>query len=396
MIIAARRFRWSAAVPLIVAAGCSAPDASRAESGGTAAPGPRVAAGTSQELEREYLVGPAACRRLGQRIVWQATCDPHGSSGIRQISAQHDSVFVLDGLNFLARLHATDGSQLWRIPVADPSDVIHGITYVANLDRIYLTAGGAVYVLDADTGSQVQRQKLEQIASTAPVVHGPFFIYGSRNGQLVWHSYEVGYLWKSYRIAASIHLPPLLAGDEVVAVGSSGRIMALDASAAMGLWSKDLLDGVVARPVAGDAMVYVAGLDHHVWAFDLATGRRVWRYLSESPLRDQPVLIADRLYQQIPTEGLVCFEAVPQDAPGGVVVWRSRDVKGTVIGAYGPDLLVWDAEARRLALLDALHGGVRETADVPGVRHLLATATESGDLVAAGDDGRVIRLVPRR
>ena len=35
------------------------------------------------------------------------------------------------------------------------------------------------------------------------------------------------------------------------------------------------------------------------------------------------------------------------------------------------------------------------TIDLPGVRHLVMSTTESGDLYAAGDDGRVIRLVPR-
>ena len=128
------------------------------------------------------------------------------------------------------------------------------------------------------------------------------------------------------------------------------------------------------------------------WALDIASGRTAWRYLSEAPLQCPPALIGDRLYQHIPTEGLVSFVAAPIDTPGGEIVWKAPEVKGRVIGARDNLLMVWDHNGRRMAIVEADRGAVKTTVDLPDVRHIQITEM---DLYAAGDDGRVIRLVPR-
>ena len=350
---------------------------------------------TPSNLDEQYLIGPTACRELGYRIDWQARTYPQDTSGIRKLEIQEDSVFVLDGQNFLTRLRRDDGRRLWRLPVADPHNQIHGITYLADLEQIFLTTGGAMLVLDSDTGSQVAKHRLQQIANTAPVVSGPFLVYGARNGQLVWHSYQVGYQWRAYQISPSIRIEPLLIDDSVVTIGADGRIMALDSDTASGLWDKRLLDAVVASPDGGAGMVYVAGLDQYVWAFELGTGRRAWRYLTEAPLLNPPVLVGDSLYQQVPNEGLIRFEARPIDAPGGKVIWTARNVAGNLVGEHDNRLLVWDSERRGMTVLDSGLGATISTVSLGGVQHLRTTARRDGDVFAAGEDGRVIRLVPR-
>ena len=80
---------------------------------------------------------------------------------------------------------------------------------------------------------------------------GGFFLYGARNGQLCWHSYEVGHQWRGYQVSQSIRLAPLLVDGAVIVVGSDGRIMVLDAGSAAQIWSKKLLDVVTAPPAAG-------------------------------------------------------------------------------------------------------------------------------------------------
>ncbi len=349
---------------------------------------------TAADLEAYYIIGPAAAQRTGYRIDWQARTFPHADSGIAKIALEGDSIFVLDGENFLTRLGREDGERIWRIPVADAVDEILGITYVQRIGKVFLTINGAVLVLDAATGSQVDRQALQKIANTEPFVLGQFLVYGALKGQIVWHSYEVGYEWRGYQVAPSIRIAPRYVDGYLVAAGSDGTVMVLLASSASQLWSRKLLDAIVAEPASGHGIVYVAGLDQHIWAFDMNTGRRMWRYLTESPLRESPVLIGDRLYQQVPTEGLVCFNAVPMDSPGGEVIWTSH-ATGSVIGQRRDNLLVWDSTARRLALVGASHGVVRDTLDLPDAHHLLASRLTEGELFAASNDGRVTRVVPR-
>jgi outer membrane protein assembly factor BamB len=347
------------------------------------------------DLETEFLIGPTKVQELGYRIDHQARTFPEADSGVKRLAIQGDSAFVLDGRNFLTRLRRTDGQRVWRIPVADPLDDIHGLVYLPDDELVLLIAGAHLLVLDDDTGSMIDKQDLGQIASTAPVVFGPVLIYGARNGQLVWHSFEVGYQWRGYQISSSIRLNPLLVGDDVAVVASDGTVMVLDAGSATAMWEKRLLSGVEASPVASEDLLYIAGLDQYVWALNLQTGRTAWRYLSEAPLTCPPALVDDRLYQHIPTEGLVCFAARPADAPGGRIIWSTPGVRGQVIGKHGTRLMVWDDTEARMSLIDAERGAVMNTVDLPKVRHLVMSRTESGDLYAAGNDGRVIRLVPR-
>ncbi len=355
-----------------------------------------VAGRPSVDLEREYLIGPEAARQLGLRIDFQTQTHPDDDSGIKQISVQGDAVFVLDGANFLTRLRRDNGQRLWRLPVADRLDDVQGITYQPAAERVFLTVSSHLLVLDDDTGSMIDKQDLGQIASTAPVVFGPFFIYGSRNGQIVWHSFEVGYQWRGYRVSPTIRLAPLLVDGMIVATGSDGRVMVLDASSAASIWSKRLLNAIEAPPTTGGGVLYIAGLDQYVWAIDVANGRTLWKFLTESPLKDPPVLIGAQLYQQIPGKGLHCFAAQPVDTPGGEILWTQPAVRGNVVGSLGHRVFVWDAGDRQLTVVDADRGGVMHAVSLPSVRYLRMSRRQGGEVFVAGDAGRVSRLVPRK
>ncbi len=344
------------------------------------------------DLERDYLIGYLSARKLGLRINFQTQTHPQDGSGIQQLSVQADAIFVLDGLNFLSRLRRSNGQRLWRLPVASRLDIIQGISYQPLAERVFLTTTSHLLVLDDDTGSMIDKQELGQIASTAPVVFGNFFIYGSRSGQVVWHSSAVGYQWRGYQVSPTIRVAPLLVGSVIVITGSDGRVMVLDAGSAAGIWSKRLLNEVVAAPTTDNGLLYIAGLDQYLWAMDIASGRTLWKYLAEVPLDSPPTVLDGQLYQQIQGTGLHCFAAQPMDAPGGEILWTAPDVNGEVIGAHGQRLFVWDADDRVLAVVDAKRGGVMTTVALPDVRHIYMRG--ANELYAAGDDGRVIALSP--
>ena len=344
------------------------------------------------DLERDYLIGYQSARKLGLRINFQTQTHPEDGSGIQQLSVQADAIFVLDGLNFLTRLRRSNGRRLWRLPVAGRLDIIQGISYQPLTERVFLTTTSHILVLDDDTGSMIDKQELGQIASTAPVVFGNFFIYGSRNGQVVWHSTEVGYQWRGYQVSPTIRVAPLLVGSVIIAIGSDGRVMVLDAASAAGIWNKRLLNEVVAAPTTYDGLLYIAGLDQYLWAMDIANGRTLWKYLAEVPLDSPPTVLDGQLYQQIRGSGLHCFAAHPLNAPGGEILWTAPDVNGDVVGAHGYRLFVWDADERVLAVVDAKRGGVMTTVPLPDVKHIYMLGDD--ELYAAGDDGRVIALSP--
>ena len=182
----------------------------------------------------------------------------------------------------------------------------------------------------------------------------------------------------------------------VVTVGYDGRMMSLVARSVSQVWSKKALAPIVATPAAGNGAVYIASVDQHLRAYELGERRApIWEKLTESPLRDAPVLIGDRVYQQVPSKGLMCLEALPIDSPGGVVIWRAEEATGNVITQIRGELLTWDDEAKRLDRVDARLGAVIGSWNAPQIGSIMATAPRSGDLYAAGTDGRISRLVPR-
>jgi len=356
---------------------------------------PGAAADRGLDLDVTYVVGPTAARELGYRILYQATVPIQHDAGLKRVAVRGESMYVLDGDNFLTRLRHRDGEQIWRVPVAAPYNEVQGIDYIPGYGRVLVTVGGDLYELDDDTGSLIAKQDLGPIASTDPVVYGGLLIYGARNGQIVWHSWEVGHTWKAYQVSPAMRVAPLLLDDLIFAAGSDGRVMVIHAPSATGVWDKKLLNGVEAQPVAAGDIVYIAGLDQYLWAIDVHTGRTHWKHLAETPLRTPPAVIDDSVYQYIPNEGLVCFEARPDDMPGGNIRWTARGVRGDVLGRDGERLIVWDEPSRTVTLVSTGRGAVIETVRLPSVASLQATELIGGDLVAAGDDGRVSRLVPK-
>jgi outer membrane protein assembly factor BamB len=292
----------------------------------------------------------------------------------------------------LSRLNRESGDRVWTLPVAGPVDDVQGMIYLPESERLLVAVADALLVLDSTVGALAARQGFTRLASTPPVLFGNNILYGSLNGQLVWHSYAVGTQFRAYQIGDAIRAKPVVEGNIVIVTGADGTIMALNASAATQLWSKKLLDEIETSPVVGHGAVFVSGMDQSLWAFELGNGRGIWRYRTESPLSTAPTLIEDRLYQFVPGKGLVCLEAVPLDAPAGEVIWESPDATGRVIVERRDTLYAWDEMRRTLTLVSGGSGTVINKIALPDVRHLEVTDLDGGDLFAAGDDGRVIHL----
>ena len=80
---------------------------------------------------------------------------------------------------------------------------------------------------------------------------------------------------------------------------------------------------------------FVASRDQSLWAFDMMRGRVLWQYFTQTPLDNEPVIMADGLYLQIPDQGLVSFNPHPENKPDGEVRWKST-ATGTVIALFEP------------------------------------------------------------
>ena len=343
------------------------------------------------EIENRYVVGPIAASRVNYRVDWQHNT---GSSGINSLNVADDSVLVLSTGNFLTRLGREDGQSYWNLPVAQVADEVYSVTYVPEASRVHVMTGAELHELDSATGAIQGKHRLQQIANTDCVQYGDSLLYGSRNGQLVWFSHTIAFQHSAYQIASSMTVRPAIHAGMVAAVGNEGELMLIGARNARRFWSRQLIEPVVAPAVVTNDAVYVAGQDQYVQAFDVSSGLRIWADLTEAPLEDSPVIIGDRLYQAVPGLGLVCYEALPFDTPGGIEHWVATDVAGTVVTTRGNRLYVWDDETRVMTILDAARGDVIDSYNWSKAESLHSTSLDRGELFLTDAEGNVLRLVP--
>jgi len=365
--------------------------------GAADAAAPQTTQSPAERLEATLVIGPAAARELGYRIAWETGNLTSRGGTLAQAHVAGDSIFTLDTRNLLCRVRTNDGSRIWASPIASAADRSFGLVRIESTlgDRLHVTTESAMWVVDATTGVPTERHALTRSANTNATFVAGRLVYATRAGQIVWVDPVVGHPWRVRQVDGAIRHAPIVVENEVAVVSGAGNIMVVRGDSAEVLWTKELLAGVAAAPTGANDVLFVAGLDQYLWAFDLLTGRTLWKNFNDAGLQTSPVLIGDHLYQRLANAGLVCFEAFPVEAPDGRRLWTNAEVRGEVIGRKGRNLLVWDSTGRRLTVLDAARGRTISTVDLPNVDALKVTALVDGDLLAHNRDGRLIRLVPQ-
>ena len=350
-----------------------------------------------QQLERRYMVGPSSAAKINYKVRWQFPV-PHRN--VKSLTTSEDSLYILTHTNDLIRVQSNDGRRVWTASIANPLVQIKSITPVQNEDIVIVLTESSLITLDINTGTPKEvaidkaRQELQWVASTPGTLSGEYLLYGSPSGKLIWQAWRIGFAWQAYQIDHTLHRQPLVQGETAVSAGPSGVIIAFNIGKASQRWQTRLLDDIVAEPVSNSEAVYVAGLDQHLRAFDLKSGRTIWRALTTSPLTDDPVLIDDTVYQQIPGEGLAAFAALPRNKLDGQRRWINDTTTGSVLTLHREQLVVWDKQKKVLSTVTASQGSTATMLTLGDVDDVVASGLASGELYVIGTDGRVTALTP--
>ena len=349
------------------------------------------------ELEEKYTVGPISAAKIDYTIKWQFPI-PHEQ--VKQLISSGEYFFILTHDNDLICVRSHDGLRVWTASVGKPLDEVQSILPNESDGLVVVLKPSTITTLNISTGMAEKvtigkaTQKLEWVASTPGVLDGEHLLYGARSGQLVWQAWRIGFPWRAYQVDHGLRQAPIISGDIALVTGSSGIVMAFNVRNASQLWRKKLLDNVTTDPVASNDTAYIAGLDQHLRAFDLFTGNTRWRVLTNTPLVDSPVLIGDRIYQQIPGQGLAAFAARPADDFNGHQYWINKNINGNVLTKHGSSLVVWDSANHVLGTISASQGTSDTLLHVPDVIRVIADDLENGTIFALGYDGRLTCLTP--
>ncbi len=366
------------ALSLVALAGCS--------SGGSSSSGPAVVTATPDDASAP--VGPLPA--LGYRLEWRGFPQV-GGRGVKHFQIAGDTVITHDWRNVLTVMEDSTGANRWAIKLGNDLTKFVGSARVD--DQLLACSESEIQVLDIRTGAIEERQRLAVLANTPPVILGSIAVFGGAAGEIFGHNLRSGYKQWGYSMSGRIASHPVLAEpDDIVVFSNTGEGAILNALSGQAFGRRPTLFGdLTNNPVSGPGTVFAASTDQSVWAFAIETGNQVWRHRTQSRLTDQPTYHDGRLYQAIPSEGLVAF-----DAANGSVIWTSKGVRGSVISVRSGSpgrLLVWDGQDA--ILLDAARGDEIERVSMPDVTFIRVTPFVDGNVYTATSKGTVEKYAPR-
>lgn len=335
----------------------------------------------ADEARRAFQPDDASYSRLGFRRDW--TGFPHVARATRPvqfIDVAQDLVIVQDTRNTITAINSADGSQRWATTIANPLTRFHGL--IRDDGRAHGLAEAEVFTLDLATGSLIARQQFDRLASSMPILVGDTLVYGTGDGRVLGHNLTLNVGTGGNTIDGAVRVSAAIVGDTLGVVSDTGSVMFLDAGTLRLVSRSSMYRGAVSTPVASDAMMFVASLDQSIYAFAPGASRPVWSYLTETSLRTQPVYAEGVVYCDIPSEGMVAFEA-----HSGQKLWTTEGVAGTIIGRNKGRLIAWDGTAA--ITLDPATGAVVDRIPLPNLTHVLMDRFDGGNLYVVTNKGAV-------
>jgi outer membrane protein assembly factor BamB len=254
------------------------------------------------------------------------------AGGNLYFQADDGVLYALDPTSGHERWHVTVNARpVVRLPPGDPKSRFDrfGSDVVVEGGRLYLgTDAGTLLCLDAAQGREIWRFSSGDSILAAPAVAGGRVFFGSFDGGVYAVEAKTGRkLWK-VETGKPVVSTPAVAGQRVVVGSRSYDLFGLDAKTGEVAWQRYIWSSwVESSAVVRDGIVYVGSSDAAaLYAFDLETGRPVWKTDVWGWAWGQPVVTATRVY--MPTSSLSGYP-VPHrggifavDRATGSAVWR--------------------------------------------------------------------------
>lgn len=359
---------------------------------------PGCAEGPRGPIEPDYLLKLEDADQIGYQIAWQSSIARMRGGRALEIIPFDDYVIATEsGMNVISALTARDGTPVWQVPIGDELERMLG--FIRSGETILAATQSDLYLLDIATGREQSHQRYGagNVAATKPTIFGPYALYTTTDGRIVYHHLGTGLMRQAYRYEDTIENRPVWLGSALAFVSRTGQIYLHDPATNTRYWSNRVLDKVVATPAASADALFIAGTDQSLWAFRASDGKRMWRYRTQQPLIDDPKLIEGTLYQAIPGKGLVALNPTNMDekwicteVAGGTVVARTRN----------GELIVWDRDETEWYAGSTFYRIDERTGDLLGqfynkwIDVVAADSINNGNIYLMSPRGRVVKLVP--
>lgn len=233
------------------------------------------------------------------RVAWKVSIGEGSDSEQRLLSppvVAAGRVFVKDAVNTVSAYDERTGKLIWKRDVAprrnrDTDLFGGGVAYYGG--RLFVTAGFAqVIALDANDGREIWRKPVSGPVRGAPTVFADrVFAISIDNQTHALSAVDGGELWVNSGLAEAAGIlggnSPAVSGDLVVAPYSSGELVGARLENGRAAWTESLagakrsdavsnLSDIRGRPVIDRGRVIAIGNSGRIIAVDLRSGGRIW------------------------------------------------------------------------------------------------------------------------
>lgn len=229
-------------------------------------------------------------KRTGE-IIWKFLT---GGAMVSYPVVRNGVIYVGSYDNYVYALNVSDGSLIWKFRTDDilfSPAVADEYVYAAGLDK-------CLYALNARTGELVWKFRTGNILVVAPAIVNDMVLLASddfnvysldrKTGSLIWKFHSTGppttlaLMTASGRMLsdASYHEPIKTREQVMVCFGTWGsdHIFVLDAKTGRLVSHNRMMTGKLFFPTVHDGIFYCGSEDQNMYAFELKTGRILWKF----------------------------------------------------------------------------------------------------------------------
>jgi len=322
-----------------------------------------------------------------------------------------DRVYVGSSDGHLYALDRATGAVRWKY---DAGGSVLSSPAVAKGLVLFAKRNGALVALDAAKGTP--RWSVSTGAAlpfpwgregwdfyiSSPTIAGDLAIFAAADGNVYALETATGKERWRHSTGTLIRSSPAVAQGYVVVGGADGYVYALDLADGKRRWRGETegatLDSekegfdrktIQGSPAIAGGKVYVGSRDAHLYAFDLKTGKQLWRAGKPAPwVVTSPVVWGGRIYFGSSDGQYVA--AVDPDS--GKRVWLVRTPDNVIASPVLADSILYVADmSGNLFALDAATGAERWRTSV-GARVFSTPALTDGALYLGADDGAVYAI----
>ncbi len=362
----------AAASALTACAGTGAPDGDRD-------PGRRPPGAFTERIDHDGFAD------IGYRLLWTGSAVMTRGARVRHAAVEGDAVLIQETGNVVSLLQTEDGRSRWSTTLGAPLTRFTGLARTG--DRALVSSDVDLYILSIETGDLLDRQNLDLVVNTRPLVADGAAFFGSTTGRVLAHDLRTGLGRWQYQLSGSINASPVAVGDNVGVVSSEGDVIILRPRTGSATARAKVFGAPAGAPDAASDLIAFASRDQSAYAFNAADGQRLWRYRTPAPLSVPLRLIDGVAYFAIPGQGMIGLDALTGDE-----VWSAEDITGEVVGLVGENVLVRAGD--RLTALDP-RGDVVSTVTTPGLFDVIMPDPSGGDFYLVTEGGDVSRFVRR-